>query len=220
MGITVHGAALSPFVRKIRAALAEKGLDYQHVHIDPVKKTPEFLAISPLGRIPVLTDGDFTCADSSVIATYLDARYPRQALRPQEPEALARTLWLEKFADYELAPLTTFTVFRQRVLSGIRGLAVDESAVSQAMETGLPPLFDYLETQLAGREFAAGDRLSIADLALAVQFINLSYGGEAPDAGRWPAITAWLAGITSRASLAPLVSAERPVVEKLRSIKA
>jgi glutathione S-transferase len=112
-----------------------------------------------------------------------------------------------------------FTVFRQRVLSGIRGLPVDEAAVAQAMSTGLPPLFDYLDAQLAGQEYAVGDRLTIADLALAVQFINLSYGGEVPDAGRWPGITGWLAGITSRASLAPLTGAEHPVVEKLRSIK-
>jgi glutathione S-transferase len=218
--ITVHGAALSPFVRKIRAALAEKGIDYQHVHIDPVKKTPEFLAISPLGRIPVLSDGDFTCADSSVIASYLDARYPANALRPTEPDALARTLWLEKFADYELAPLTTFTVFRQRVLSGIRGMAVDEAAVNEALQNGLPPLFDYLESALDGRPFAVGDRLTIADLALAVQFINLSYGGETPDASRWPGISNWLTGILQRPSLASLVSAETAVVQKLRSIKA
>ena len=65
---TVYGANASPFVRKVRVALAEKGIPYE---LDPVFPgpgiTPEFRQMSPLGKIPAYRDGERTLADSSVI---------------------------------------------------------------------------------------------------------------------------------------------------------
>lgn len=216
MSLIVYGAALSPFVRKVRAALREKNLPYEHVHIDPVKKPDYFLALSPLGRIPVLKDGEQVLVDSGVICTYLDAKYPQISLRPTDPAALAQVLWFEKFADYELAPLMTFTVFRQRVLASLRGGTPDETAVAIALNEKLPPLLDYLEKMVAKVDYIANDIFSIADIAMAVQVINLGYGGESIDAQRWPEFARYITGIQARTSLKPLIEEETLLIEKIR----
>lgn len=217
MSLTVYGAALSPFVRKVRVALREKGLEYEHVHIDPAKKPDYFLKLSPLGRIPVLKDGDLVLADSSAICTYLDAQYPQQVLRPSNPAALAATLWFEKFADYELAPLMTFTVFRERVLAPLRGGQANETAIATVLGEKLPPLLDYLEQAVTGVTYIAGNEFSVADIAMAVQATNMGYGGEKIDASRWPEFSRYIANLQQRPSLKPLLEEETQLIERIRN---
>jgi len=67
MSVTLYGVPLSPFVRKVRLCLQEKGLDYQLETVMPFTPPDWYYAINPLGRIPALKDGDCTLADSSVI---------------------------------------------------------------------------------------------------------------------------------------------------------
>ena len=68
---TLFGAPVSPFVRKVMVALAEKGIGYEHDPVVPAVAPAEFKRVSkdvsPLGRIPAYRDGDFALADSSVI---------------------------------------------------------------------------------------------------------------------------------------------------------
>ncbi len=59
----VYGAKGSPFVRKVRVFLTEKGLPYELEEVIPVNVSPEFKKISPLGKIPAYRDGDLTLAD-------------------------------------------------------------------------------------------------------------------------------------------------------------
>ncbi len=81
---------LSPFSAKVRIALAEKGLRYETREIPWSRKNlwgpkpPEFLAVSPYGKVPVLIDGSVTVFDSTVICEYLEDRYPKPALFPAE----------------------------------------------------------------------------------------------------------------------------------------
>lgn len=115
MSMTVYGAPLSPFVRKLRLLLAEKGLDYQLQIVAPFNQPDWFFEISPLGRIPGFRDGELSLADSSVIAQYIEEQHPETiALYGHSAAERAQIRWLEKYADYELAPLTTFCVFVNR----------------------------------------------------------------------------------------------------------
>ena len=79
MGLMLYGSGISPFVRKIRIVLAEKGLGYKLQSINPFRPPADFERISPLKRIPVLRDSEWpegvTMPDSSVIADYLENRY-------------------------------------------------------------------------------------------------------------------------------------------------
>ncbi|MEX6503280.1 glutathione S-transferase family protein [Pseudomonas zhanjiangensis] len=209
MSLTLFGAPLSPFVRKVRLCLGEKGLDYQLQMVLPFGQPDWYRELNPLGRIPALKDGDFNLADSSVICQYLEEQYPAcTPLLGQNPQARARVRWLEKYADYELAPLCTFGVFRNRVLKPSMGKSCDEQAVRSALEEKLPGHFDYLERTLGTAEFFVGDRLSLADLAFACQLQNMQHGGEQLDARRWPNLAALFARIQQRASMQAILPAE------------
>ena len=187
MSLIVYGVPLSPFVRKLRMCLAEKALEYKLQIVMPFNQPDWFLELNPLGRIPVLKDGDLVLSDSSVICQYLEEKHPELTpLFGHTLEQKAQVRWLEKYADYELAALTTFTVFRHRVLSPSMGKACNEEAVKAAVEEKLPPHFDYLEKTLGTADYFVGNTLSLADIAFTSQLISMEHGGETIDAQRWP----------------------------------
>lgn len=216
MSMTVYGAPLSPFVRKLRLLLAEKGLDYQLQIVAPFNQPDWFFEISPLGRIPGFRDGELSLADSSVIAQYIEEQHPETvALYGHSAAERAQIRWLEKYADYELAPLTTFCVFVNRALNPTMGKPCDEAAVQKAIEDKLPRHFDYLEKTLAGNDYFVGNRLSVADLAFACQVINMEHGNAQIDAVRWPGLAALQARLCQRDSVQAILPDECRMLEKL-----
>lgn len=215
MALKLYGAALSPFVRKTRVFLAEKGMDYESVHIDPNDPPQDYVKLNPLKRIPALEDGDRILADSAVICAYLERRQPEPPLYPQDHYEYARTLWFEKFADYEIAMNCTFAVFRNRVVMRLMGRECDEDKVRKALTEKLPPLMDYLESEIGDKEYFAGDMLSVADIAMASQFVNLQHGGETLDAGRWPKMAAWVERMHQRPAFRKPIEKESEFVRKL-----
>ena len=78
----LHGANISPYVRKVRVALAYKGLEYGNTQQSPFGASEEFVAKSPLSKIPCWEEGELILPDSSVILNYLDSRYPEPPLLP------------------------------------------------------------------------------------------------------------------------------------------
>lgn len=216
MSLIVYGAPLSPFVRKVRLSLLEKGLPYQLEIVTPFGQPAWYRDLNPLGRIPALRDGELTLADSSVICQYLDETYTQQPLLyGADPVSRARIRWLEKYADYELAPLCTFTVFRNRVLKPSMGKPSDEASIASALDEKLPAHFDYLEQQLGQNAFFAGGQLSMADLAVACQLVNMEHGGERLDVQRWPALAEHYTRMKARPSLAEVLPGEQRTVLKL-----
>lgn len=216
MSMTVYGAPLSPFVRKLRLLLAEKGLDYQLQIVAPFNQPDWFFEISPLGRIPGFRDGELSLADSSVIAQYIEEQHPKTvALYGHSAAERAQIRWLEKYADYELAPLTTFCVFVNRALNPTMDKPCDEAAVQKAIEDKLPRHFDYLEKTLAGNDYFVGNRLSMADLAFACQVINMEHGNAQIDAARWPGLAALQARLCQRDSVQAILPDECQMLEKL-----
>jgi glutathione S-transferase len=80
---TLYGVGLSPFVRKVRVVLSEKGIPYDHDPAMPANPDPEYRKMSPLGKVPAFRDGDHAFSDSSVICQYLERRHPEPALYPK-----------------------------------------------------------------------------------------------------------------------------------------
>ena len=70
----LYGSSLSPFVRKVLAFAAEKGIALDLQPTGFPNPTPEFLEASPFRKMPALRDGDYLLADSSAIVHYLEAR--------------------------------------------------------------------------------------------------------------------------------------------------
>lgn len=216
MSLTLFGAPLSPFVRKARLCLLEKGLDYQLEVVMPFTPPEWYLQLNPLGRIPAFKDGELSLADSSVICQYLEETYEQTArLYGNSAVERAQIRWLEKYADYELAPLTTFGVFRNCVLKPSSGHACNEESVQAALNEKLPPHFDYLERQLGDKTYFVGDQLSMADLAFACQLINMEHGGALIDAIRWPALAAHFIRMKGLASVESVLPGEQRMTAKL-----
>ncbi|WAC43943.1 glutathione S-transferase family protein [Pseudomonas sp. SL4(2022)] len=216
MSLTLYGAPLSPFVRKVRLFLAEKALDYQLEIILPFGQPAWYRELSPLGRIPSFKDGDFSLADSSVICQYLDDKYPHNSsLLGRTAEQRAQVRWLEKYADYELAPLCTFSVFRNRALKPSMGQLCDEESVQKALTEKLPAHFDYLEKTLGNAEYFLGDYLTLADLAVTCQLINMEHGAEILDPQRWPNLSAHYTRIKSRSSVQGVLPGELKMLAKM-----
>lgn len=212
--LTLYGHPLSPFVRKVIVALKEKGLNYDHVLTRPGEPAPEYRAISPTGKIPAITDGDFSVPDSTAILVYLDGVSPNAPLYPTGVEDRARAVWFEEFADTVLTPQAGAIFFNRVLAPKFLNQPGDEEAANKACEEGAPPLFDYLESQLEGRDFLVGGAFSVADLAVISQLINMRYGGFEPDQGRWPNLVRWGNGILARESVTAALAAEAETIPK------
>lgn len=206
---TVYGAPVSPFVRKVRVALAEKGVQYDLDPVVPFGPNPEFRKISPLGRIPAFRDGERTLADSSVICTYLERTHPTPALYPSDPYEHARALWFEEYADGGLVTVTGPKIFFQKfVAPRFFNRPTDEAVVKKAIDEELPPMFDYLEAEVGDSEYLVGGALSIGDIGVCTHFVNLRHVGVQVDATRWPKLAAYVQRIHSRPSFKALIEEE------------
>jgi len=191
--LNIYGVALSPFVRKVQLALAYKGIEYNSIPTMPSDDSPEFRAISPLGKIPVLEDGDFSVPDSSVILRYLDSKYPEKPLFPENSELLARVSWLEEYADTNLAQGCA-VFFRERWLHPtVLNTPTNESAIENAQTELMPPILAYLESVVQEEGYFVGDTLSVADLGITSAFVNAEYGGYDVDSASYPKLAAYIA---------------------------
>jgi glutathione S-transferase len=217
MELKLYGAALSPFVRKTRIFLQEKDIPFEAIHIDPNNPPAEFVTLNPLKRIPVLQHGDRIIADSAVICRYLESVFPDTPLYPTDPWEQARCAWFEKYADYEVARDCTFAVFRNRVIMPLLGRPCDEDKVQKALSEVIPPLFSYLNDELAGKAYLVGERMTIADIALASQLVNMRHGGETVDGERFPHLAAHAERMHARPAFAKAIAKESEFVEKVRA---
>jgi len=221
MALMVYGSTISPFVRKVRVVLAEKGLEYKIDPVNPFAPPPEFLAISPLKRIPAFRDTDLPepnhLSDSSVICDYLEHKFPTPALYPSDPYQRARALWYEEYADSILAQTVGGGLFFERVVKRIMKGQPDESVCQTTLTQKLPPLFDYLEKEIGDKQFFAGGAFSIADIAVATMIVNFEHAGEAIDAARWPKLAAFTKRVHERPSFKACIDEERPYIQHVRA---
>lgn len=207
---TVYGVPLSPFVRKVCVTLAEKGVTYDLDPVIPFNVSAEFKKLSPLGKIPAYRDGDRTLADSSAICAYIERTHPQPALYPSDPYEYARALWFEEFGDSGLVAIIGPKIFLQRVVNpAFFGQKTDEAMVENAVRNELPPLFDYLEGEVAGATWLVGGKFSIADIGIASPLVNLQHAGVRVDEGRWPKLAAYLGNVLARPSFKALIDAEQ-----------
>ena len=185
---TLWGMPQSPFVQKVMIVLDELSLDHQQIPVLPTRflshkpldsMQQQLGDISPCGRIPVLQIDGITVIESSIIMMHLASRQQANAaFYPANLATHSQALWLERFADYDLAQVITrriaFETFAKPRLSNV---APDQKHISQIASTQLPPLLDYLTTQLTRNSFIETDLLSAADIAITTQLLILKQCG-------------------------------------------
>ena len=190
--LTVIGSFVSPYVRKVLAALEFKQVAYRVDPITPFFGNDEFERLSPLRRIPVLLDGGTVVNDSSIICAYLDETRGGHPLYPPDAADRARARWIEEYADSRLGELTIWGLFYQRfVRRMVWDEAADEDRVRDVIDDGLPKALDQLEAMLPGARWLFG-AIGVADVAVASFFQNAAYAGYSIDPNRWPVAAAFV----------------------------
>jgi len=205
----VYGSSISPFVRKVLAFGAEKGLELELQAIGLGSEDPDFCAASPFRKMPGFKDGDFSICDSSAIVHYLEAKYPEPNLIPTAPETRARTIWFDEFGDTIVMGCGGKMFFNRVVAPRFLGREGDLALADQAEKEELPPILDYLETIVPESGFLVEDRLTLADIAVASPFVNLGHMQVEVDPTRWPKARGYVDAILTRPSFAAWVERER-----------
>jgi len=205
--ITLYGTAGSPYVRKVQLVLALKGLSFEQVQQMPFTNDPEFKKISPLGKIPALQDGELTLNDSAVICEYLEDAYPEHPVYPLDHVSKAKARWFENLGGHRVSELASGIFFQRFMRPMVLKQESDEVLVEKIIDKQLPPLLDYLESQVPSEGFLFG-ALGVADISLVSSFINASYANYTVDASRWPLFSAFIQRVSSHAVVKPLMDAE------------
>ncbi len=210
---TLYHFPLDPASRQVRLALAEKKLDY----IEQVERyyegRPEFRELNPSGLTPVLVeerDGErLVVCEARAILEHLEESEPDPPLlmRDAAARAEARRMmqWFDRKFDFEVNAYLIHEKMEKRLL----GLgAPNHSALRQGRE-GLRGHLEYLEGLLESRDWLAGSRLTLADIAGAAHISVIDYFGDVPWRG-YPAVKTWYMKIKSRPSFRLLLGDRQP----------
>jgi glutathione S-transferase len=146
--------------RRVWVALLEKGLEFDLIplRLNGDQFQPEFLALNPFHRVPVLVDDDFTVIESLAILDYLEAKYPTPALLPSDPRSLAKVKMVEMVTLTELIPQVM--IFSQH---SIWGIEMEPEKLSAAKEKTATVL-DFFESLLDSHLFFAGEMFTRAEI--------------------------------------------------------
>ncbi len=193
---------LSPFSAKVRIVLAEKGLHAEIAeipwHRDTLwgPKPPEFLAVSPIGEVPVLEIDGVGIVDSTVINEYLEDAHPEPALMPRGPLERAECRMWEDMADHYMAVHLT-TLIRE-VFMKPDGADQDQASIAATQEA-YAGYFGALERRLAEHEYLCGN-FTVADVAT---WVCLAFSRTlGADIAAYPALGAWYERILARPAVA------------------
>ncbi len=216
----IYGIPISPFVRKTRFVLELKGLDYEIEGVFPGTQTPEYLAISPLGKIPAFEDDDDILCDSNVIIEYLEEKYPETPARPSSLSDRAKCRWLEEYAGSMMFGPLAGAIFMERLTKPFStNQPANENVVADSIANRVPPVFDYIESQLPEQGFFFGD-ISVADIAVVSATINASYSSFEVDSELWPKVSAHLKFVMDHPVVRKCMEAEKPLIDKLLQAQA
>jgi glutathione S-transferase len=205
MALTFYGHPFSSYCQKALIAFYENDIPFTFKTVSPDNEeiSAEWAALWPLKKFPVLTDGDMTIFEATIIIEYLDVHYPgRVGLIPGDPAAAIEVRMLDRFFDnYVMTPQgkCVFDVLRAPEDRDPRGVA-DAHAL---LETA----YAWLDGHLAGRQWAAGGDFSLADCAAAPSLFYADWTHEID--GRFANLRAYRKRLLARPSFARAVDEAR-----------
>jgi len=202
--ITLYDCSSAPSPRRARILLAEKGVAHETVAVDlrnGEQLSDAYRQVNPQCTVPALrTDEGLLLTDNAAIIAYLEARFPQPPLlgsTPQEKAEIASWQWRVEFEGLLAiaeALRNGSPAMANRALPG----PVDYPQIPELARRGLAraqQFFVELNERLAGHDFIAADRFSIADITavVAVDFarvVKVKPGEQHPHLQRWRAAMA------------------------------
>ena len=211
--LTLFYHQLCPFSRYVRLILGEYGIEVRLVEERFWERREEFLLLNPAGQIPVLVaDGQPAIPGASIIAEYIEETHTAERenhLLPATPgervEVRRLASWFnDKFHSEVSGPLVTERVFKRHMTLEQGGGPPDTEAM-RAARNNIRYHLAYIGWLVRTRDWLAGDRLSLADLAAAAHLSAADYLGDVP----WTADEAaknWYARVKSRPSFRAILA--------------
>lgn len=193
--LKIWGRMSSINVKKVVWTAQELGLEFQRHEAGGqfgLVRTPEYLLLNPNALVPVMEDGDFVLWESNVIVRYLCAKHSPGQLYPSD---LRERFEAERWMDWQQ---TTFNpASRQGFWQLIR--TAPEQRNAQAISdsnAAVEALLATLDAQLGRHAFVAGDRFTMADVALGCE-AHRWFGLPQPRQS-WPKVERWYQGLRAR----------------------
>ncbi|NKE67625.1 glutathione S-transferase [Ramlibacter sp. RBP-2] len=209
--ITLYDCATAPSPRRARILLAEKGVAHETVQVDlrnGEQFGEAFRSINPQCTVPALrTEEGLVLTDNAGITAYLEARYPQPPLLGDTPESKAQIASWNWRVEFEglLAIAETLRngtpAMANRALPG----PVDYAQIPELAQRGLARVqqfFATLNERLAGRDFIAAGRFSVADIT-AVVAVDFARVVKVKPGEQHPHLLRWRAAMGQRPSMAP-----------------
>ena len=168
MSLTLYYGSGSPYAWRAQLALEHKALPYELKVLSFAAgdtRKPEFLALNPRHRVPVLVDGDFVLWESHAIVQYLCERTPGQTLLPAEPRARADVQRWLFWSSAHLSPPLGALAFEKMWKKYISGGEPDPARVAEH-ERAFLTVAQVLDGHLANRTWLSGKALTLADFSI------------------------------------------------------
>ena len=185
----------SPNPQKVKFALLELGIECDTVPVDLTKREqrgPEFLALNPFGRVPVLTDGDLKLWESHAILAYLGDK--SRKLWPTSAAGRADALRWLFFLSAHISPAATDLAFN-RIAARLAGLPSDEAAIARG-EKALPDVISIVNGQLANNRWILGQDFTLVDCGYGPVFNVIEKAGFS--LSEFPQVKAYLEAVRER----------------------
>ena len=210
MSLTLYFHPLSSFCHKVLVALYENSIPFtpHTVDLSDSESSGAFKKIWPIGKFPVLRDGDIAIPESTTIIEYLALHYPGPSkLIPADPEAAFKTREIDRFYDLNLH------VNMQKIIGDRR------RPVGQNDPHGVAHARDKVETalniadkEMADKAWAIGSDFTMADCAAAPPLFYCDFA-VAPLAGRYDNLAAYLGRLKQRPSYARALKEAEPFLK-------
>lgn len=160
--LKLHGFSASNYYNVPKLALLEKGIPFDEVltftGVGP-RYNPDYLAKSPLGKVPALETEDGFISESRAILEYIERAYPEPSLLPAAPFDVAKVQELSQFIELY------FELVARRLIPNLLLRTEPDPTVLKEVEKGLDKAAAALPTLSAFEQFAYGDRFTVADIA-------------------------------------------------------
>ena len=201
---------LSPFSRKVRIALYEKGLEVELVVEKYWDRRQDFLAMNPSGQVPVLTEPDgVVLSDSQAIVEYLEECHPEPNLMGDDPLDRAECRRLIAWFDEKFYGEVSELLLREKLLKRFMGMGEPRSDLIRAGRENIGYHLNYIGYLVERRNYIAGETFSLADITAAAHLSCLDYLGDVPWE-HYPGAKEWYARVKSRPSFRAILADHMP----------
>lgn len=198
--LKLYHTPLSPYCRKIRMLLREKDLAFELVNENVWDRRREFFTLNHAGEVPVLVDANGTVVShSNAINEYLEEVYPEYNFLGTTPVERAEVRRIVGWFDSRFENEVTQNLLFEKIYKRLWQYGEPSSEAIRAGKKNITYHLDYIAFLTQDKQWLAGDKITLADMAAAAHLSSLDYLGDVP----WehnPKAKEWYALVKSRPS--------------------